>query len=179
MIVALALALIVQSQRASVLEGQLRIELRKAKLEARADEAVRWFLGDLGIVILKDVEKVELLQIGRAKDNQGYSRTPTGKVFSKEFGNRIARLVLDKKHYGYIGASDDIPDPQVGLRLWRGKDSIDLLFSPVGSTPPSSHLGVWVFVTPEHGDIFKIEDRQMCFSDHALEKLVIEANAPD
>ena len=99
-------------------------------------------------------------------------------MFSKEFANRSARLVLDKRHYGYLNLSE-FSDPQVGLRFWRGKDCIDLLFSFQGSTASSPHQDVWVFVIPEHGDIFKLESPPKCFSDQELEKLVKEANAPD
>jgi hypothetical protein len=78
-IVALVMALVVQSKRASERERQLRIELSRTRSKSRADEWMRSLLGDLGIVILKDTTRVELLQVGNLKTSpgySGYSRTP-------------------------------------------------------------------------------------------------------
>lgn len=176
-ILALVLALIVQSERAAEREKRLRTAMIQAKSKAYADEKMRCFLGDLGIVILKDVTKIGLLRIGDPKEPvQSHARTPTGKVFGKPFAGRIGRIFLDTKNYRFLDASD-MPDPEIGLRISRGEDSIDLLFSLKPSGPSGGHQDVWAFVHAERGDVFKVNGSQTCFYDPGLEKLLEELKA--
>jgi len=175
-IFAVVLALIAQGRRAAEREKELRVELSQAKSKAWREEEMRAFLGDLGVVILKDSKQVELLQVGRLKGNQPYSRAPTGKVFGREFADRIARVMLDINNYAYF---DDwgLPKPQAGLRLRRGQDSMDILFSLEGSSGGSAEQNIWVFVNPGHGDNLKIERSERCFYDPDLGKLLSEIKA--
>jgi hypothetical protein len=177
-IVALILALVAQSKRALERETRLRKQFSQMKSEARAEAGMRSFLGDLGIVILKDTTRVELVKTGKVQVGQGYtySITPTGKILGKDVADRISRIMLDPKHYRYMDA-DDFADPQVGVRLWRGKDSIDILFSPEGSSPSSPHQDVWVSTNPEHGEAFKRVEWSHCFWAADWESLIRELRA--
>jgi hypothetical protein len=172
-IVSLLLGLMVQEYRASEREKQLRSQVYQSKARTSEAEAMRGFLGDLGIVILKDPTKVELLKVQKSSVPPGYSVTPTGRVFGNEWHQRLAGILLDNNLY--MSANfDDLPDPEVGLRFWRGEDSIELLFS----LESSGHLDAWSLVKPETGGPNLAHSTSwQCFSDAELEKLVVEIKA--
>jgi hypothetical protein len=169
----LVTALIAQSDRGAEQESRLRRELHRVEAISRAETHMRRAFGDLGIVILKDAQQVELLRVGGRGADSVFARTPTGDVFGKDFADRLSRCLLNRDHYGYINADDD-SDPQIGLRLRRGGDTIDVLFS---HSPPG-HQDVWVFVTPASGDVFKIDGASLCLNDRDLDRLLREASAP-
>ncbi len=79
---------------------------------------------------------------------------------------RLAGELLDPQNYIYIGA-DDLPDPEFGVRLRRGMESLDVLFS---LSP--GHLDVWAFQRDERGKVVHGNQGSICFGGDALEKIV-------
>ena len=101
---------------------------------------------------------------------QGYYPVSlNGEVLDATTTRRLAGELLDPLNYIYIGAND-LPEPAIGARLRRGKESLDVLFSL-----DSGHLDVWAFQCDERGEVVHGGRGWVCFGGNTLERLVREA----
>lgn len=175
--VALILTLIVQERKATERERRLRIELLQTRTRVWADDRMRDLFGDLGIVILKDAERVEFLRVDAMRRNDAYGATSTGKVLDKATADRLAGILLDRNLYSYPNM-DDLPEPEVGFRFWRGQESLDVLIMRSGGGPNLVHQDVWAFVKNPKGEVVHGRGYPVCIGDAALEQLINKVNGP-
>lgn len=139
-------AMVVQHRRTGLRERSLKVRLLQAESRRQATDRMRHLLGDQGIAILKNVAEVELLRItGPAQGDpsrfsaDAYVLTPTGKGLGKDFAARLAGVLLDQKVYSYQN-TDDLPEPQFGLRSECGQDKLDILIG----ISSDNHVDIWV-----------------------------------
>jgi hypothetical protein len=176
--IGLVLALVAQHRAAVRREQTLKAEWAQDRHYRYARESIDQLIGDLGVVILESPTGIELLRVthaAKASPGGGWGdpvATATGKELDPEAALRVARALLDRRNHGFLNASDD-SDPQVGLRVKRGRDSVDVLISLEGSSKASPHQDVWIEV--HDGDGKRIHaGGPMCFGDPDLQKLAEE-----
>jgi hypothetical protein len=166
-VVAIVGALVLQQYRSARREAEFKNQLVIAKALAGGHERMRGFLGDMGIVIARGATRAEVLRVtGRFQlvppgspitGVTGYFPVaPDGSVLDAAVTRRLVGELLDPQNYIYVGA-DDLPDPEFGVRLRRGMESLDVLFSL-----SSGHLDVWAFQRDERGDVVKWVVLCMC-----------------
>lgn len=176
----LALALVIQERRATKRELQLKKELAIARLAPYGYERRQSLLTGIGMVILEDASQAEVFRVagsyqvapkqpGKGRFLGEYPVALTGEVLGKQFVSRLSAELMDYRTYIYLGAFDD-PNPYFGIRLWRGRESLDILFKFT-----DSHLDMWVFQRNGEGEVVHGNNGWMCVSSEALEKLAREA----
>jgi hypothetical protein len=89
------------------------------------------FLGQRASKVLNAPDRVEVFRVAatwrKPKDSStlaGYPLISTGKEQGKEFGGKLAEIVLDDRTYEWETAKGCKFDPGVAYRVWSGKDSI-------------------------------------------------------
>ena len=178
--IALVCGLFFQQSRQALREAELKKQLALAKALTTGHERMRESLGDMGILIARNAIEAEKLSVtGKyqplsevsppASLRGCYPVTPSGEMFDATFTRRLTGELLDPHNYMYIGASD-LPEPEFGVRLRRGEESLDVLFSL-----SSRHLDVWTFLRDERGEIIQGNYGWLCFPGDALEQLVRKA----
>jgi hypothetical protein len=167
-VVSLDGALFVEQHRSSRHEAELRKQLVIAKALPSAHTRMRTLLGDMGIVILREASSAEVLRVtgGYPRRSGGYAVSVTGEILGEPFVRGLADVLLDAGNYVYIDA-DDLSDPVSGVRLWRGRESLDILFSS-----EAGHTDVWAHLRNEQGDVVYEAPSYVCFTNDALERLV-------
>jgi hypothetical protein len=97
-------------------------------------EKVKKHLGEATLKILHGATRVECFRIGGkpaekaadpAKDIDGYPVVVTGKEQGKEFAAELAALLLEEK--SLFGGQARCFFPGVGFRLWKEKESVDVI----------------------------------------------------
>ena len=179
-VVAIVGAIVLQQERLARREAVFKKQIVIAKALAGGHERMREFLGDLGIVIARCATEAEVLRVTgpfrllpTGSSTTGvtgyYPVAPDGNVLDAAVTRRLAAELLDPQNYIYVGA-DDLPDPEFGVRLKRGMESLDILFSL-----RSGHLDVWAFQRDERGEVVHGNQGWICFGGDALEQAVREA----
>ena len=179
-VVAIVVAFVLQQERSARQEAEFKEQLAIAKARAGGHERMRGFLGDMGIVIARGATEAEVLRVtgpfrslptGSAPTKIAgyYPVAPDGNVLNAVVTRRLAGQVLEPQNYVYVGA-DDLPDPEFGVRLKRGLESLDVLFSL-----RSGHLDVWAFQRDERGEVVRGNQDSICFGGDVLEQIVREA----
>jgi hypothetical protein len=88
-------------------------------------------LGDKTVAILRGATRVEVFRIDPddsakgAKRIGGYAITTTGKEQDKEFTGKLADVLLDDGTY--FGVQAKCFEPGVAFRLWKDKESIEVV----------------------------------------------------
>jgi len=170
-VLAMVLALVAQKWAAERREQTLKARFAKALAYQYADENRDRTLGDLGIVILKEPTGAELLRVSMPKHSSSGNPvvTPTGYELDMGVAARLGSVLLDRRNYGYLNGGDD-SEPQVGLRVRRGEEWIDILISLEGSSPTSPRQFVWVEVHGKGGKSVH-QGSLHCLHDPTLQKL--------
>jgi hypothetical protein len=169
----LASGLFFQQDRQARREAELKKQLHLAKALSDGHEGMRAFLGDLGILIARNATEAEELSVtGQYQPlSEGappgsmrgfYPVTPSGKILDATSTRRLKGELLDPHNYMYLGMFD-LPEPEFGVRLKRGKESLDVLFSL-----SSGHLDVWTFLRDDRGEIIQGNNGWLCFPGVAL-----------
>ena len=140
LVIGLVMALVAQQRAADRRERALKARLGQSLLDIHGQDGMRSFMGDLGIVVLKEATSFELLAISSpAGDQAGQDAViPTGREVDPTIARRLANALLEPANYAYVNG-DDLPDPQFGIRLRRGGDMFDILIS----LESTAHQDVW------------------------------------
>jgi hypothetical protein len=170
-VMALAGALVVERQRHTRREAELGRQLVYARAGRTAPERMLAFLSDTGIVTLGEASEAEVLRVidGPPSRFRGYPVTETGEVLGGPFVRRLAGVLLDAGNYIYLNA-DALPTPDTGVRLRRGKECVDILFSV-----HDGHTDVWAFPRERRGEFVPGGLSHVSFYDDALGRLVRES----
>ncbi len=95
---------------------------------------VRDFVGERAVNVLHGADRVEVFRVAAPwkKGKEGpmlgkYPLISTGKEQGKEFGTKLAQIVLDDSTYEWNIAKACEFDPGVAYRVWSGKESILVL----------------------------------------------------
>jgi hypothetical protein len=89
------------------------------------------FLGDKTIAILQGATRVETFRVDADSSKPGanrvggYAITATGKEQDKEFTAKLAGVLLDDG--AYFGVQAQCFDPGVAFRLWKNKESVEVV----------------------------------------------------
>jgi hypothetical protein len=176
---ALAGALLVVEHRHSVREANLKEQLVIARALPSAHTKMRTLLGDMGIVILGEVRVAEVLRVtgsfrasatpGSLPASGSYPVAATGEFLSEPFLRQLAGVLLDAHNYVYL-SNCDFSDPRFGVRLRRGKETLDILFCL-----DTGHLDVWAFLRDDRGEIAHGNQGYVCFFGVTMKRLVKEA----
>jgi len=171
-VVAFGLILFETRREVAAREAKAKAEARRRYIAVRSEENRRDVFGDLGTAILWDPSRIEVLEVdpeGRLK-----GRHMDGKVWldvlrakgvdlGRKFAGELAGFFLgDFQWYAF----DDLPEPEDGYRIWRGHETMDLLYSI--QPPGSSHVDVWVYVKDSHGDVVTDKSGPWCITDREL-----------
>ena len=99
--------------------------------EKEPGKKVKELLGDKTIAILQSAARVEVFRIDpddSAKGPKrigGYAITATGKELDKEFTGKLADVLLDDATY--FGDQAKCFEPGVAFRLWKDKESVEVV----------------------------------------------------
>jgi hypothetical protein len=177
---AAVVAVFLQRERFARRETELKKRLVIARELPRGYEGMRALLGDMGIVIARSATKAEVLRVtgpyqvltSRPPPVGAHGYYPvslTGEMLDATLTRRLACELLEPRNYIYIGSSD-LPEPKFGVRMWRGKESLDVLFNL-----DPGHIDVWAFLRDERGELIHGDDGWICFGGDTLERLVRKA----
>lgn len=93
------------------------------------------FLGERGAETLAGATRVEPFRVTptRAEEGEphvgGYRITEAGKEQDESFARRLAAVLLDEKTYDFGKNKPGGFKPVVGLRVWKGDESVEVLLS--------------------------------------------------
>jgi hypothetical protein len=93
------------------------------------------FLGDRAAAILARAGRVEVFRVRekRAAEGEksvgGYAIAAAGNAQGEQAARRLAELLLDEKSYRFDRSTVGGFAPLVGLRVWEGDRSVDVLLS--------------------------------------------------
>jgi hypothetical protein len=157
-VVAMVGTFVLQQERSARREAEFKKKLVIVKARAGGHERMGEFLGDMGIVIARRATEAEVLRVTgpfqslpTGSPTTGvpgyYPVASDGNVLNAAVTRRLVGELLDPQNYIYV-AADDLPDPEFGVRLRRGMESLDVLFSL-----SSGHLDVWAFQRDERGEV--------------------------
>jgi hypothetical protein len=173
-VVALGVTALSEHTRLRELQARFdgRLDILKV-LKAEADAAkrnsrLRVTFGDLGLSILRDPEKIELLRLVAARKVGIPEVTGVERTLGREFAERLGDVLL--RHVDFQGYTD-LPDyPSKGFRVWRRGEHLDVFYQRGGDW----HLDLQAVVTDWKGVVVSDSGYWQCVSHESLGGLMDE-----
>lgn len=106
----------------------------EAQKSGRKTKPPKEVFGERGMAILSEATRVEVFVVknekateGTEKTIDGFAITDSGKELGRDFAKRLAAVLLDDRAYWLRLKQPDAVNPHVAFRLWKGKESVEVL----------------------------------------------------